>query len=309
MAGSGSTPPRKGRCGGDDVEDAWLAAEAAKRSHARAAVWGVRLRGHFNTFLLLLLVLLAFLAVSVGTTSGNGGAPQEPSTLSVTTGKGNGTDEPQAPVSSSAMTNKKEISVAPHTPTPLPATKKKRNNVELHMTPGTKKKENGVEPQTPAKKPLPVSIKKGNGGEPRALRATVPSRSDDDATGFGSGDQQQAECDMSSGRWVYDDTAYPLYKESACTFMSDQSACQKFGRTDLRYQHWRWQPHGCDLPRYVRRSSFTCLCFHACRTTRKNNSTYQIVVTNVRHSLYKMISGVGGGSLYTVASVKKVETG
>jgi hypothetical protein len=245
-AGSGSTPPRKCRCGG---EDEWLATEAAKRSHARAAVWGVRLRGHFNTFLLLLLVLLAFLAVSVGTRSGNGGAPQEPSTLSVTTGKGNGT-EPLAPVSPSAMT-KKEISVAPHTPTRSPVTKKKGNRIE---------------PQTSAKKALPVSITMGNGAEPRALR-TVPSRSDD-AAGFGSGDQQQAECDMSSGRWVYDGTAYPLYKESACTFMSNQSACQKFGRTDLRYQHWRWQPHGCDLPRYVRRSSFTCLCFHACRTTR-----------------------------------------
>jgi hypothetical protein len=60
---------------------------------------------------------------------------------------------------------------------------------------------------------------------------------------------------MSSGRWVYDDVAYPLYKESACKFMSDQSACGRFGRTDLKYQHWRWQPHGCDLPRYLPRAS------------------------------------------------------
>lgn len=60
----------------------------------------------------------------------------------------------------------------------------------------------------------------------------------------------QGECNMSSGRWVYDGAAYPLYEESACKFMSDQSACGKFGRTNRKYQHWRWQPHGCDLPRF-----------------------------------------------------------
>ncbi|KAJ7961173.1 Protein trichome birefringence-like [Quillaja saponaria] len=35
-----------------------------------------------------------------------------------------------------------------------------------------------------------------------------------------------------------------------CTFMSDQLACEKFGREDLSYQHWRWQPRHCDLPRF-----------------------------------------------------------
>ncbi|KAL2901893.1 Protein trichome birefringence-like 34 [Bienertia sinuspersici] len=32
--------------------------------------------------------------------------------------------------------------------------------------------------------------------------------------------------------------------------MSDQLACEKFGRKDLSYQYWRWQPHHCDLPRF-----------------------------------------------------------
>ncbi|KAF0910993.1 hypothetical protein E2562_005382 [Oryza meyeriana var. granulata] len=66
------------------------------------------------------------------------------------------------------------------------------------------------------------------------------------SAGAGSG----GECDLFSGRWVYDEAAYPLYNESACRVMSEQSACEKYGRTDLRYQHWRWQPHGCDLPRF-----------------------------------------------------------
>lgn len=59
------------------------------------------------------------------------------------------------------------------------------------------------------------------------------------------------ECNVFSGRWVYDDMAYPLYKERQCRFMSDQAACEKFGRSDLAYQKWRWQPDGCNLPRYV----------------------------------------------------------
>ncbi|OWM67095.1 protein trichome birefringence-like 34 [Punica granatum] len=61
---------------------------------------------------------------------------------------------------------------------------------------------------------------------------------------------QKGECDLFSGRWVYDNASYPLYKEKECKFMSDQLACEKFGRKDLSYQHWRWQPHDCDLPRF-----------------------------------------------------------
>ncbi|XP_062209470.1 xylan O-acetyltransferase 14-like [Phragmites australis] len=158
---TGSTPPRKGRstagAGGVDSEDAWQAEEAAKKSHARA-VWGVSfsisLRGHFNSFVLLVLVLFVVLAVSVTTKNGNGAKPQAPTAV-------------------------------------------------------------------------PPADDTGDGGQ-----------------------SDLSDCDMSSGRWVYDGTAYPLYKESACKFMSDQSSCEKFGRTDLKYQHWRWQPHGCDLPRF-----------------------------------------------------------
>ncbi|CAA0836264.1 Protein trichome birefringence-like 34 [Striga hermonthica] len=57
-------------------------------------------------------------------------------------------------------------------------------------------------------------------------------------------------CDLFSGKWVFDNASYPLYGEHECSFMSDQLACGKFGRKDLDYQHWRWQPHHCDLPRF-----------------------------------------------------------
>ncbi|KAI6675238.1 hypothetical protein NL676_003144 [Syzygium grande] len=57
-------------------------------------------------------------------------------------------------------------------------------------------------------------------------------------------------CDLFSGRGVYDSASYPLYEEKQCAFTSDQVACEKFGRKDLEYRHWRWQPHGCDIPRF-----------------------------------------------------------
>lgn len=59
-----------------------------------------------------------------------------------------------------------------------------------------------------------------------------------------------SKCNLFSGKWIFDNKSYPLYKEQDCKFMSDQLACQKFGRKDLNYQHWRWQPHQCDIPRF-----------------------------------------------------------
>lgn len=62
-------------------------------------------------------------------------------------------------------------------------------------------------------------------------------------------DESLSKCDMFSGKWVFDNESYPLYKEQECKFMSDQLACEKFGRKDLSYQNWRWKPHQCNLPR------------------------------------------------------------
>lgn len=67
---------------------------------------------------------------------------------------------------------------------------------------------------------------------------------------------QCSGCNLFSGKWVFDNRTYPLYNEKQCTFMSDQLACAKFGRQDLEYQNWRWQPHQCDLPRSVSFSAF-----------------------------------------------------
>ncbi|KAF3514837.1 hypothetical protein F2Q69_00000037 [Brassica cretica] len=66
-------------------------------------------------------------------------------------------------------------------------------------------------------------------------------------------EEEEEICDVFSGKWVFDNSSssYPLHKESECPYMSDQLACQKHGRPDLDYQHWRWQPHPpCNLKRW-----------------------------------------------------------
>ncbi|XP_027069375.1 protein trichome birefringence-like 34 [Coffea arabica] len=59
-----------------------------------------------------------------------------------------------------------------------------------------------------------------------------------------------SNCNLFAGTWVYDNKSLPLYKDSNCSFMFDDLACEKYGRKDLDYQYWRWQPDNCDLPKF-----------------------------------------------------------
>ncbi|KAL1307973.1 hypothetical protein HN51_049885 [Arachis hypogaea] len=56
-------------------------------------------------------------------------------------------------------------------------------------------------------------------------------------------------CDVFSGRWVRDEMR-PLYEEADCPYIQPQLTCQEHGRPDTGYRQWRWQPHGCDLPKF-----------------------------------------------------------
>ncbi|KAF8720063.1 hypothetical protein HU200_024835 [Digitaria exilis] len=80
----------------------------------------------------------------------------------------------------------------------------------------------------------------------------------------GAQEEQPASCDLYKGHWVYDEAHAPLYKESGCGFLTEQVTCMRNGRRDDDYQKWRWQPDGCDLPRYVAAAAASSPCFLAC---------------------------------------------
>ncbi|KAK7264512.1 hypothetical protein RJT34_32121 [Clitoria ternatea] len=56
-------------------------------------------------------------------------------------------------------------------------------------------------------------------------------------------------CDLFDGKWVWDDS-YPLYQSKDCSFLDEGFRCSENGRRDLFYTKWRWQPKGCNLPRF-----------------------------------------------------------
>ncbi|KAL2323045.1 hypothetical protein Fmac_027424 [Flemingia macrophylla] len=59
-----------------------------------------------------------------------------------------------------------------------------------------------------------------------------------------------ATCDYSNGRWVWDE-AYPLqFYDENCPFLDPGFRCHQNGRKNVSFRNWRWQPHGCDIPRF-----------------------------------------------------------
>ncbi|MED6156549.1 Protein trichome birefringence-like 8 [Stylosanthes scabra] len=58
------------------------------------------------------------------------------------------------------------------------------------------------------------------------------------------------DCDFSRGRWVWNETYTSQSYDERCPFLDPGFRCRQNGRQDDGFQKWRWQPEGCDLPRF-----------------------------------------------------------
>ncbi|KAK8600506.1 hypothetical protein V6N13_059708 [Hibiscus sabdariffa] len=56
-------------------------------------------------------------------------------------------------------------------------------------------------------------------------------------------------CDYSYGTWVRDENRPIQLYDEKCVFLDPGFRCRQNGRKDVEFLKWRWQPHGCDLPR------------------------------------------------------------
>ncbi|KAJ7517383.1 hypothetical protein O6H91_21G021300 [Diphasiastrum complanatum] len=62
------------------------------------------------------------------------------------------------------------------------------------------------------------------------------------------------DCDLFDGRWIKDDKFHPSYSPEGCPFIDKGFRCKQNGRTDSEYFKWRWQPRGCNIPRFDARA-------------------------------------------------------
>ncbi|VVA94250.1 unnamed protein product [Arabis nemorensis] len=64
-----------------------------------------------------------------------------------------------------------------------------------------------------------------------------------------SASKELSSCDIFDGSWVFDNSE-PIYLPGFCPFVEDKFNCFKNGRPDSDFLRYRWQPHGCSIPRF-----------------------------------------------------------
>lgn len=81
--------------------------------------------------------------------------------------------------------------------------------------------------------------------------ATPASSSAAAGTGSRASDSNAGvACDVARGEWVPDPAA-PYYTNATCPLIDARQDCMKYGKPGIEsVLRWRWQPHGCDLPRF-----------------------------------------------------------
>nr|CAB3499735.1 unnamed protein product [Digitaria exilis] len=65
---------------------------------------------------------------------------------------------------------------------------------------------------------------------------------------FSSHTRRGERCHIFRGDWVPDPDA-PYYTNATCKAIHEHYDCMRYGKPDLGFVRWRWQPDGCDLPR------------------------------------------------------------
>ncbi|KAG1327000.1 protein ALTERED XYLOGLUCAN 4-like [Cocos nucifera] len=61
-------------------------------------------------------------------------------------------------------------------------------------------------------------------------------------------DGMEELCDMSKGKWVKEPRG-SVYTNMTCPTLPESKNCVKYGKQQS-YVYWRWQPDGCELPRF-----------------------------------------------------------
>lgn len=104
--------------------------------------------------------------------------------------------------------------------------------------------------------PAPVDVEPAqvdSTNTPQEILIT-PDKSQEEEPGEGGRIEMKREarslagCDITQGRWVYDNVSYPLYRTKNCPFADPGFRCEENGRPDKEFMSYHWQPHDCDLP-------------------------------------------------------------